>query len=100
MPQERDLMKLMDWMQVCSADEFVREGYIRMTPVSPTVLRDALQIFIDRVKNEVVPSGRDAGPLAVAYEYVFGNPDVFEAIGRAEDHAKAAAHISKNWKGV
>jgi len=61
-----------------------------LTGPTPESIRDALTAIVERVKSDA------SGEWQRAYECVFGDPDVFEAIG-APDKRDAAMKKVRTW---
>ena len=70
----------------------MRVGVFVLTSLStPGAIRDALGVIVKRVKREA----DDSASLTKAYMFVFGDPDIYDAIGRPTEFAKVSKVIER-----
>ena len=88
--QHRVTVEPIEWAKACTPRQFVETVVDVLTGPKPEAIRDALQQIVEHVKADA------SGEWSRAYEVVFGDPDVFEAIG-APDKRDAAMKKVRTW---
>ena len=85
--QHRVTVEPAEWAKACTPRQFVETVIDVLTGPTPEQIRDALQSIVERVKADT------SGEWERAYECVFGDPDVFEAIGAPEKRDAAMKKV-------
>lgn len=88
--QHRVTVEPVEWAKACTPRQFVETVVDVLTGPTPEAMRDALITIVERVKAD------KSGEWQRAYECVFGDPDIFEAIG-APDKRDAAMKKVRTW---